>query len=326
MASEVARRALAQRGKSASVLAALTASLMMGGCAQVGMDAGDGLLSVLGSEDGAQQPAQASTEPTDPRALAEYWGKEYNTNPTNVKKAVSYARSLKALGEKRQALSILQQAATLQGEDKELASEYGRLALELDQVSVAKRALEVADDPANPDWRVIMARGTVLAKEGHYRDAIPFFERARSLSSDHPSVVSNLALAYTMNGEVQKGEDLLRVAAANTDASSKVHQNLALVLGLQGKYQEATQVASTTLAPEEARANSDVLRKIVKLDEQKSAPKPAALPAEAWVTQVSEPSAAQSPAKSAEGTPAPSQSIVRTISARPGDLGLKSGL
>ena len=60
---------------------------------------------------------------------------------------------------------MLQQASLISGSDKRIASEYGRLALEMDQVSVAKKLLEVADDPGNPDWRVVLARGTVLAKK-----------------------------------------------------------------------------------------------------------------------------------------------------------------
>ncbi len=159
----------------------------------------------------------------------------------------------------------------LHGSDRRLASDYGRLALELDQVSAAKKLLEAADDPANPDWRVIMARGTVLAKETKYAEAIPFYERALALSPDHPSIMNNLALAYTMNGDAAKAETILRRAAEADGANAKVRQNLALVLGLQGKYDEAVKVGSAGLPQDAAQANTDLLRKIVKL-EPKSEP------------------------------------------------------
>jgi Flp pilus assembly protein TadD len=55
------------------------------------------------------------------------------------------------MGERQQALSVLQHSAQVHGQNKELASEYGRLALELDQVSLAKSMLAVADDPTRPD-------------------------------------------------------------------------------------------------------------------------------------------------------------------------------
>ena len=49
----------------------------------------------------------------------------------------------------------------------------------MDQVGVANQMLAMADDATKPDWRVISARGTVMAKQAKYTDAIPFY-RARS--------------------------------------------------------------------------------------------------------------------------------------------------
>lgn len=219
--------------------------------------------------------ATANAEPQTPRSdlqkATEYWAKEFAKKPTDLDAALAYAKNLKALGQKGDALSVLQQASTYHGADRRLASEYGRLALELDQISVADKLLAAADDPATPDWRVISARGTVLAKQGKYSEAIPFYERARTLADGKPSVLNNLALAYAMNGDAAKAEELLRTAASGQDADPKTRQNLALVLGLQGKYDEATQVASAAMPPDNAAANTALVRKIVKLD-PKAAP------------------------------------------------------
>ena len=201
----------------------------------------------------------------------EYWGKAYAKEPRNLEAALSYAKNLKAMGEKRRALAVLQQASIFHGNSRELASEYGRLALEFDQIGVAGRLLAAADDPTNPDWRIISARGTVLAKQGKYKDAIPFYENALALAPDHPSLLSNLALAYAMNGEPKRAETMLRQAAATDRNSLKIRQNLALVLGLEGKYDEAKLLASRDLSPENAAENTDYLRRIVKL-EKKSPP------------------------------------------------------
>jgi Flp pilus assembly protein TadD len=245
---------------AAAVVIAIAACLMLAGCAQTGGGADDDLFGIGGVA------SIAEAAPQDPQKAVEYWGKAYSKDPRDLDKALSYAQSLKATGQKSQALVVLQQATMLHGSDRRLASDYGRLALELDQVSVAKRLLEAADDPANPDWRVIMARGTVLAKETKYAEAIPFYERALALAHDHPSVMNNLALAYTMSGDAAKAEALLRRAAEANGANAKVRQNLALVLGLQGKYDEAIRVGSAGQSPDTAQANTDLLRKIVKLD------------------------------------------------------------
>jgi hypothetical protein len=47
-----------------------------------------------------------------------------------------------------------------------LRPQLGRLALDLEQVELARRWLAEADDPANADWRMVSARGTVLAHPG----------------------------------------------------------------------------------------------------------------------------------------------------------------
>lgn len=217
--------------------------------------------------------AKAPTEKTGAGAgneqakAAEHWGKEYAKNPLDAKAALSYAQRLKAMGEKRQALAVLQQAATFNSQDRALISEYGRLALELDQIGVAEKLLVHADDPANPDWRVISARGTVLAKQGKYGEAIPLYERALALAPDQPSVLSNLALAHTMEGHPDRAEPLLK-RAAEKGQDARVDHNLSLVLGLQGKYAEAKQAAGRNMTAEDADSSVDYLRRIVMLDPQ----------------------------------------------------------
>jgi Flp pilus assembly protein TadD len=250
-------------------LAALAACLMLGACAQSPKPSIPNVLA-LSDEDPASSAPRSDLE-----KATEYWGKEFAQNPRDLQTALNYAKDLKAMGEKQRALAVLQQASLFHGQSRELASEYGRLALELDQISVANQLLAAADDPAKPDWRVISARGTVLAKQGKYQEAIPYYERALSLAHDHPSILSNLALAHAMNGEPGQAEGMLRKAAAANHNSLKIRQNLALVLGLQGKYDEAKQLASRDLTPENAAGNTDYLRRIVKL-EPKASPMPEA--------------------------------------------------
>lgn len=315
MADSEAQFAMPKPVRAAGVLAAIASSLMLGACAQMSGDDSSGLFAALAPESAApEQPAQ----PSDPRAAAEYWGKEYAKNPRNLDAALAYAQNLKVLGQKREALAVLQQASLIHGSDRRLAADYGRLALDLDQISVAKKVLEVADDPTNPDWRIVMARGTALAKEGSYREAIGYYERAQALNPGHPSVLNNLALAYTMSGEADRGEQLLRQASAAGGENAKVRQNLALVLGLQGKYDEATKVASVDLAPAEAQANTALLKKMVKLD-PKSAPAPAVprqapnVPAEeTWAPAVAK--AAPVPAPVPASAPA-ARTVARATSA-----------
>jgi Flp pilus assembly protein TadD len=212
----------------------------------------------------------ATTTPaTDGKAelakATEYWGKAYAKNPKDAQTALNFARNLKAQGEKQQALAVLQQAAGVNPTHKGIAGEYGRLLLEFNHITQADKLLELADDPSAPDWKVISARGTVFAKQNQYSKAVPLFERALQLAPDQPSVMSNLALAYAMEGNVDKAEPLLRKAAA-LGGDARVNQNLALVLGLQGKYDEAKLAMANDVPPDRAAANVEYLRQMVKAE------------------------------------------------------------
>lgn len=268
-------------------LAALAASLMLGGCGQVLNPGASDLLSLSPPPQSQSKQAQAN-EPAqsgdDLQKATEYWGDAFAKNTRDLKTALSYARNLKAMGEKRRALAVLQQASIFHGDSRELAGEYGRLALDLDQVNVAKQLLAAADDPARPDWRIVSARGTVMAKEGKYEEAITFYERALSLAHDQPSLLSNLALAYAMNGEPGRAEVMLR-QASTADTSPRIRQNLALVLGLQGKYDEAKLVAARDLSVDKASDNAAYLRQVVKLDPKDVPNSEAGTQVAAWKTE-----------------------------------------
>jgi Flp pilus assembly protein TadD len=251
---------------AAGALVVAAASLMLGACSQLGS-----LSSQLAS---AETPAPAAGTATASAADArselqkatEFWGKKFAENPRDAVAGLSYARNLKAMGEKRQALAVLQQVSVFHAGDRDINAEYGRLALEFDQVNLAQKLLQAADDPTNPDWKVISARGTALAKQGRYRDAIAFYEHALVLAPDQASVLNNLALAHAMEGEPEKAEPLLKRAAAAGGHQERVDQNLALVLGLQGKYDEAKLAAGRDLPADKAADNVDYVRRIVKLE------------------------------------------------------------
>jgi Flp pilus assembly protein TadD len=251
------------------IVASLTASLLLGACSA----------SPSSLQDIALKPVTTnSTDTSAPEPQTElqkatiYWGKEYAKKPMELQPALNYAKDLKALGEKEKALSVLQQASIFHGKDPQLTSEYGRMALELNQINLAGQLLAAADDPARPDWRVVSARGTVLAKQGKYGNAIPFYERALSLSPNNPTVMNNLAMAHAMMGDPKKAEEILRQALAAPGATPKMRENLALVLGLQGRYDESRSVASAVLDSSAVASNTTFLKQMVKLDPKSDMP------------------------------------------------------
>src|SRR5262245_5565377 len=114
--------------------AAAAAALLAGACSS-----GGSLENILASSAPTAAKPDVGTKraKTELEKAIDYWGEQYKKQPHDLKTALAYARNLKAAGHKEQAFAVLQGAALLHGDSVELASEYGRLALEYDQIAVA---------------------------------------------------------------------------------------------------------------------------------------------------------------------------------------------
>ena len=88
-------------------------------------------------------------------------------------------------------------------------------------------------------------------------------QRALKIVPDEPSVLSNLGLSYMLTRELPNAEQTLRRAYGNPRADARVRQNLALVVGLQGRFAEAETIAKGDLPAEEAAANVAYLREML---------------------------------------------------------------
>jgi Flp pilus assembly protein TadD len=64
-----------------------------------------------------------------------------------------------------------------------------------------------------------------------------------------------------------KAEETLRRANSHADADPRVRQNLALVIGLQGRLAEAESIVKAGRPPEEAAANVTYLKRLLSRKE-----------------------------------------------------------
>jgi Flp pilus assembly protein TadD len=82
------------------------------------------------------------------------------------------------------------------------------------------------------------------------------------MAPDNAVVLSNAAMFYAAQGDKGQAETLLRKAVSRADATLQVRQNLALVLGMQGKLAEAEKIEREDLPPQMAQANLDYFKAI----------------------------------------------------------------
>jgi Flp pilus assembly protein TadD len=197
------------------------------------------------------------------RREAEAQGARYRANPGDPAVAIAYARALTALGERQQAVSVLQQVSMRNPDNKALLGAYGRALADVGNYTQALDVLGRAHTPDQPDWRILSAQGAVLDQMGRHQDAQRYYSSALKIMPDEPSVLSNLGLSYALAKDLPKAEATLRRAVARPDPDRRVRQNLALVVGLQGRFAEAESIARADLPPDEAAANVAYLKQMM---------------------------------------------------------------
>jgi Flp pilus assembly protein TadD len=207
-------------------------------------------------------PAPPASEDEWRRAVTT-WGERYQANAGDPDVAIHYAQALRATGQRAQAVAVLEQSSLRNARNMELLGAYGRALADVGNYQQALDVLGRAHAPDRPDWRILSAQGAVLDQMGRHEDAQRYYETALKIVPDEPSVLSNLGLSYALSKELPRAEATLKRAAAGQRVDPRVRQNLALVIGLQGRFAEAETIARADLPAEEASANVAYLREML---------------------------------------------------------------
>jgi Flp pilus assembly protein TadD len=197
------------------------------------------------------------------RAQADKWEAAYKAKPDDVNNAMNYAQALRATGQRAQAVAILEQTSIKNPHDKTLLGAYGRALAESGSYEQALAVFSRAHTPEMPDWRLLSAQGAVLDQLGRYDEARGYYASALKIVPEEPSVLSNLGLSYALSKDLKKSEATLRKAVQQPGVKSRTRQNLALVVGLQGRFTEAEDIARADLPLDEAAANVEYLRQML---------------------------------------------------------------
>lgn len=238
---------------SAAVATILAAGL--GGCQTMS--------DVTGALTQKSSAAAAPAIPDDSRRAVEVHGDRYRANPKDAEAALAYGQALRNSGQRSQAVAVLEQATIAHPGNKALLAGYGRALADNGNSQAAFDVLSRAHSPDNPDWRILSVQGTVLDKQGKHDEARRYYATALKIVPEEPSVLSNLGLSYMLTRELPDAEKTLRRAYGNPRADARVRQNLALVVGLQGRFAEAETIAKGDLPSEEAAANVAYLREML---------------------------------------------------------------
>jgi Flp pilus assembly protein TadD len=212
--------------------------------------------------------ARAEAGPREmPRGEIEVLGERYRANPRDAAAALHYGNALRLNGQRQQAVAVLEQATIANPGNRALLAAYGRALADNGNFQQAFDTLGRAHTPANPDWRILSVQGTTLDQLGRHDEARRYYASALKIAPEEPSVLSNLGLSYMLSKDLAKAESTLRRAQARGTTDPRVRQNLALVVGLQGRFAEAETIVKADLPAEEAEANVAYLRQMLNRDD-----------------------------------------------------------
>jgi Flp pilus assembly protein TadD len=172
----------------------------------------------------------------EPLAAAAFWGREVDLDPRDVEASVALSQSLRSLGRHRDAAETIQAALIVDPNNLNALLEISRAWIGMNQGFYAIEPARKAASLAPRDWR-------------------PVGLLAVALAPDEPGALSNYGMFLAARGDLPGAETVLRRATASPRANARVRQNLALVVGLQGRLPEAEALARQDLPPEMVASN-----------------------------------------------------------------------
>lgn len=220
-------------------------------------------------ETGSASPAPAATAtpgatvPSFKRtqALAQEWA----THPGDEAIGLDYAKNLGAMGQVDLQADVLKQLAQAHSTDPALQFQLGKKLLSSGRPGEAVGMLQRAASLPGADWKMHSALGSAYDQQGEYEQARGEYQKALALSPNELSVQNNLGMSYALQGKLPEAEKILRAAAGGNNAEKlpRIRQNLALVVGLQGRFDEARNIASQDLPPDQVEANLNYLQQML---------------------------------------------------------------
>lgn len=232
-------------------------SLLLAGAALLSLSACASNRGQLGATDYAALPNEQRQQ-----TLAELTGR-YKANPRDRNVVIHYAAALRGAGQAQQAAAALEQAIAAYPDDVELSIAYAKALASMGSFDQSVAVLDRVIRPDAPDWNALLVKGASLDQMGRHGEARTLYGQAATIAPGEASIETNLGLSFAMTNELPKAEQHLRRAVQMRGASSTTRQNLALIVGLQGRFDECRALYAAELPPDKVEANMAYVRALL---------------------------------------------------------------
>lgn len=203
---------------------------------------------------------RAEARRLDPLARAAFWASQAEADGRDLEAGVALSQALRAMGRHAEAVEAVGRALIAHPDAPDALLEMARAQIERGQ---GFYAIEPARHAAalNPlDWRPQSLLGVAYEQAKRDDEALSAHRHAVALAPNEAAPRANLAMHLAGKGDLAGAEALLRVAVAQPSATLQIRQNLTLVVGLQGRLDEAEKLARQDLPPETVDNNLAWLR------------------------------------------------------------------
>lgn len=232
----------------------------------------------------AQTNAQPAQDAPPPRATAEqrtaakslplisqsaFWVGEFEKNNADEEAAFEASKDLRFLGSYQRAIEIAASGIQTSPESGRLWANLGLALLANNQNDPAAQALSKAITLLPNEANLHNGLGITYDRLGRSDLALPIYARALTLLPNDPDILCNYGLSKALNGDLAGAETTLRQAVALPNSAVQARQNLALVVGLQGRLEESERIASQDLAPDVAARNVAYIRAMLNGNENR---------------------------------------------------------
>ena len=185
----------------------------------------------------------ARAERSDPITRANFWSNEYQKNAAHLPTTVAFMRSLRRIGSHERVLEIASTSLPIHPTSYEIYLELGRSYLATDKPTEAAQAfVRSADYSPETEAAPLAALGLAFDRLENHAQAQEAYLIALERQPERVSTLSNYGLSLALTGNLVEAEAALRKAVEQPGADVRVRQNLALILGLQGRFDEMVAV------------------------------------------------------------------------------------
>ena len=187
----------------------------------------------------------------------------YRHKPRDKATIIYYAAALRAHSQSEQAAAVLEAGMAVHRQDPDIRVAYAKALTASGRFEQALAVVDDTIDRAAPNWDALSVKGAVLDQMGRHEEARRLYRQAIGIAPGEASLYANLGLSHAMTNDLPTAERELRRAVGLRTATSKVRQNLALVIGLQGRFEECEAIFAAELPPDQVEANMSYIRALL---------------------------------------------------------------